>query len=359
MNNYLHITPHGRVEAMPQGLRAALDMHLARARAINSVNPVGELTRRMDSAGIGALASRFGVRQDSAEAQLRQLEHIRAKALEEPIPPTNAMKLWRTVRDTPVGANSVTVRRFVEQGEAQFYRGGDVSASVGIRQHEETWKVQHIVTSLRFTLFEQQASDFARLTRYARLVRGARRAIEQFHNDKLFNGSTASRFLGLANYPYLARKVSATNFYADGSTAADDVLAELNAAANYPAQQSKQAMSPNRCVTSLRVRDYLMNTRIGSVNDTTIGEFFGRTNAYIDTIDAAHELRDIGGTGMDGVLFYNDDPDTIAIDVPQDFTPLPLQTFGFDSTQYFYMSTAGLQAYNVGNCLMLLVPAAA
>ncbi len=359
MSNYLHITPHGRVEPMPAGLQAAVNAHLARARGVRHADPVGTLTQRMDSAAIGAIAERYGVRSDSAEAQLRQLEHVRARALEEPIPPMNAMRLWRTVRDTPVGANSVTVRRFVEQGEAQFYKGGDVSATVHLQQDEETWKVHHIVTSLRYSLFEQQASDFAGLNRYARMVRAARRAVEQFHNDKLFNGATANRFLGLANYPYLARKISSTNFYADGSTAAADVLAALNDAANYPAQQSKQAMAPNRCATSLRVRDYLMNTRIGSVNDTTIGEFFGRTNAYINEIDAAHELRDIGGTGMDGVLFYSDDQDTVAIDVPQDFSPLPLQTLGFDSMQYFYMSTAGLQMYNAGNALLLLVPAAA
>ena len=352
---------NGRPEAADSRLQAAI---LETLQAAHRSHPgrrdaLSLYGSRADARFLPQHARRLGMRADAGVAMLRQYEYVKKNILEEPLPPQNAFKLFRVLNETPVGARTVTARRFARVGEAAFYRGGQQVPGVQLSQGEETWPVHHIVTSVRTDIFEQASANFAGIDAMPRLTRTAYITIDQFLNDNLFSGNEDIKFLGLMNQPYLARATSGVNYYADGSTSADTVLADLNKWANWPAQNSRQAFAPNRCAASPRVRDFLMTTPRSTGTDTTIGQFFGNTNAYIQQIDAAHELVDVGGSKVDGILFYRDDVDTAAIDMPQAPTQLPLQTLGFENVIYFYASCAGLQFYNVGNAILVLVNASA
>ena len=146
--------------------------------------------------------------------------------------------------------------------------------------------------------------------------------------------------------------------FATGGGTVTQILGVLNDAANYPQEVSGSTFAPNRAVTSERVRNFLMNTRLGTVNDTTIGEFFTKNNEHINAIESAHELKDFGGTDVDAILFYNDDVDGISNELVQGITPMPAQIFGFESITYIYMSHGGLIMRDSGNNILLLVPVA-
>lgn len=317
---------------------------------------------RIDANGptLRRLADRGGMRMDAFNDGgglhlPRQLEHIHSRALEEAKPVPNGLSLFRISNEVPPGARTHTVRRFLEDGEVAVYRGGTDVPRVGVSQVEEEFPVRHYVTSFATNHFEMLSSNFANTSEAERKMRSARRIMESFLNRMIWGiGPNEEHGLfGVLNYPWLAKKIASVLF--DGSAAVDDVLTELQDAANFPAQQSKATFSPNRMVTSTRVRDYLMNTRLGSVNDTTIGEFFARNNEHINTIEGAWELRDIAGTGVDGILFYNDSEDGITNEMVQGLTPLPIQHFGFEDITYLYASHGGIIMRDAGNNILLLV----
>lgn len=362
MSQVLEILPNGRAVPFRHAgavlgvVNAAIAKHGPRTDALDRY--------RVDSNAVRmrVMAEQAGVRTDAFNDGgglhlPRQLEHIHQRVLEEKRPVPNGLSLFRISNEVPVGARTHTVRRFLEDGEAAVYRGGTEVPRVGVSQVEEEFPVRHYVTSFATNHFEMLSSGFANTNEAQRKMRSARRIMESFINRMTWGigSNDAHGVYGVLNYPWLAKKIASVLF--DGSAAVNDVLAELQDAANYPSQQSKSVFMPNRCVTSTRVRDYLMNTRLGSVNDTTIGEFFTRNNEHIDRIEGAWELRDIAGAGVDGILFYNDSEDGITNEMVQGLTPLPIQSFGFEDITYLYASHGGVIMRDAGNNILLLVTA--
>lgn len=287
-------------------------------------------------------------------AMARQLEHIYSEVLRESYPAQNAFALFPMDTSVPPGAKTHTVRRIYQDGEAGFYEGGEEVPRVGISQQEETFAVKHIVTSFNYSLFEQLSTAFANIALVAELLRTARDIIMEFANRVFWYGDTSVKLYGILNYPWLPVKVVSTPF--DGSADADDVLGEINAVANFPKEESKATMSPNTFVTSPRARNYLMTTPRGATTDTTIGEFWLRTNGLgITKIEEAWELQGAGPGGTDGMLFYRRDRLGVCLVVPQGFTTLPVQSLGFEDTTFAYMSVGGAIMRDVGNNILAWV----
>jgi len=290
-------------------------------------------------------------------ALARDLDFVHQKVLEEASPANNALNMFATGTGIPQGARTHSVRRLLYDGEAAWHRGGNNAPRVGVRQKEEQFPVRHIVTSVEMNLFEMMSSNFANLNAYQRKLRGARKVMEKFLNHALWNGDEDQGYKGVLNYPYLAKKTAATAF--DGSATAAAMLAELNSAANYPGEQSGAVFMPNRMVTSPRVKNLLMQTQNSTASDTTLGEYFLRNNDEIARIEAARELKDFNGvSGVDAILFYNDEPDSISHETVAGIQILPRQVFGFDEVTYMYMSTGGIVMRDAGNNILLLVTAA-
>lgn len=344
---------------------ARLAQHAARfdsiVKEMKTANP--EIAFRIDSA-LKTAAKAANLREDafSASAGLhmaRQLEHVYAEVLREAYPMQNAFTLFPIDSSVPAGARTHTVRRVYQDGDAAVYRGGQSPIPrVGVSQQEEQFPVRHYVTSFVYSLFEQLSSAFANSGLVSELLRAARDIIQEFANQKTWYGDDTNGIYGVLNYPWLPKKVVAVAF--DGSADPDDVIAELNALANFPQENSKATYRPTALVVSTRVYNYLMNTPRGSVNDTTIGEFWLRTNSCgIKSIEQAWELQGVGPGGTDGVLFYRADRLGISNVIPQGFTTLPVQTLGFEDTTFAYMSHGGVIMRDVGNNILGWVDAEA
>ncbi len=341
---------HGGMRALQQRMDAAYyDNQIAN-------NPMNrERADRCDGIHVGERADAFGEANGLHIA--KDLEYVHARALEEKTQPLNFFKFFRTGDGIPAGARTHTVRRFFTQGEAKFYAGaGSNVPTVSLTQAEEEFPVRHIVTSFETNVFEMMSSGYAGVQEEQRKVRGARKIMDRFLNTVGWNGDAAANYYGVLSYPYLAKKSAATPF--DGTAAsADDVLAELNAGANYAMEESGGTMMPNRCLTSIRVRNYLMQTQRSTASDKTIGQLFIEQNETINAIESARELRDVGGTGIDGILFYNDDKDSVCHETAGGVQMLPAQAHQFSSVRFMYMSSGGIVMRDAGNNLLLLVTA--
>jgi hypothetical protein len=324
---------------------------------------VARYSRRMDAITIPAMLTAKGIRMDAFEGGgvhlPRQLEHIHTRVLEEKHPVPNGLSMFRTGSSVPPGARTHTVRRFFDDGEVAVYRNGSDIPRVGVAQAEEEFVVRHYVTSMETDHFELLSSNFANTSEEERKTRSARKVMELFLNRMTWGigPNDAHNIYGVINYPWLAKKVAAVPFIE--TTAVNDILKELREAADFPEEESDSVFMPNRMATTSRVRNFLMQKRLGSVNDTTIGQFFIATNAHINAIEEAWELKGIAGDDVDGILFWNDSEDGVSNEIVQSMTALPMQSFGFRNITFWYMSHGGVIMRDVGGNLLLLVTAVA
>lgn len=305
------------------------------------------------------------VRMDSQDTNgglflARQLESRAAKVLEEPRKPLNGLKLFRRNFEVKPGATSHSVSRVYERGAATIYRGGQRPVSrVTLTQREEIFPARHLVDAFPFSVFEQASADFASFPLFDRGIRAAKRAIDELENELVWNGSSADGIKGILNYPWLDKKVVSTAFSATADV--DAMCAEILALIEYPENNSQQAMQANSIGMSHKLYNFLARTRVkdstGNGSGTTALKFIAENNSAkipLERFYKCNELADlsIGGSTVQGVFVFNDDEDVIRVVDIQPTTPLPLQSVGFESTQYMYRTFGGVVMPDVGACVL-------
>jgi hypothetical protein len=341
----------GEVSLPPAQIEDALPLFDA------GVAQIGSDRFRVDAeAGIRRMDSVIGRRRDAASdvgALATDLTFRRKRILEEPRAVPNSFKLFFMDQEVHPGAKQHTVVYGLGGGEAAVHRAGGKIPRVSGSYLEDSFGIVHIATSFTEDYFSKQSADFTGRNQADRDFRTCVRVLEEKANQINWFGHEPSKIFGMLTYPRLLKRTVGTAF--DGTALPTDVLDALNALANYPVENSRGTMKPTRMVTSERVRNYLMSTRLGTVSDVTIGEFFVRNNEFIRKIESAWECKDAGGAGVDGILCYNDDRDSAAIVVPQGITTLPPYTLGLETTTIVVMTLGGAAMFLPGNNILGLV----
>jgi hypothetical protein len=292
----------------------------------------------------------------SAGAFPRDFEHIYNEILTEERRPLNWQSLFRMDGRVPLGARTHTVRRRLGTGDTAVYRGGVEIPVVRGSRVEEDFRVIHLVTSVMVDWFEMLSDSFAGRNSFADDTRDAVRFLEERANTIAFNGDAPSQVFGVFDYPHLSKSVSAVAFTA-AAVSADPAgtRAELNRLANFAIENSGGTFRPNRFVTSIRIRNVLMQTKnsVTGGTDTSVGDFWLRGQPDINQIESAHEMRGVGPNGEDGLLFYDDQLQSTAFVLIQPPTALPAHAVTALQNQTVYVMTlGGMVMRNVGNNLL-------
>lgn len=289
----------------------------------------------------------------------RQLEFVHSEILREEHPVPTALQMFPTGSGIPLGARTHTVRRINQTGEADWYRGdGTPVGRVSYARDEVSFPVRTLVTSFDTDVFQMQSMAYANVNDVAERLRSARDLLELKLGEYLWSGDNRVDFYGINNFPYLPRRVAATAF--DGTATPADVIAELNNAASYAYEASKQVFFADSIAMSPRVHRYLSTTQFSTASDTTILEYFIRTNPRIQSarVMEAHELENLGGVvGTDGIFFFRAGKEFVANETAGGIQVLPPQFSGFRQQTFLYLQTGGVVMRKLGNQLMLEVVA--
>ena len=339
---------------------------LGRRDGITPTSAMGHLRREENVRRFDAMGRTLAeTRNDSFEAgmgfyQARQLEQIYPTVLREEYPKRNAMTLFNIDTSISPGVRYHTVQRIYDQGEIAVYRAGLKVPTVNVAAYEERFPIKHYVTSIVYDLFEALSSGYANTSKIAEMMRVARDIMEEFVNFRSWYGADAEGFFGVLNYPWLRKKIIAQGMYS-GAVASDgdkqsivDAVLELW---HTPADDTLSTFSPTDMAVSGRLIRFWKRTYFNSVKETVfsrIADIVGEAN-----IHEASELKGVGPGGTDGILCYRKDRLGISNTIVQPMTGLPLQEFGFDSRQFFYMTHGGVIMRNVANNILGWVEAEA
>ena len=282
---------------------------------------------------------------------LRQLEYIFSKVLEEKHKLPSALAHFPITSEVPIGARTYTTRMTTAQGEAVFVRGSNYPMVNGGQStvKELSRPVRYIGTNVRMNIFETLSAGFANVDLFARNMRAARRAEEELKNRAAWYGSPADDLWGILNYPSLPKMVIGTAF--DGTASGDAVNKAMITMQAYPQVVSGMVFETDSVIMSPRVDNFLANTRISSITDTTIKKFFLDNHPGFRWL-VAWELQGVGPGGTDGMFWYRNDPEAISIVNVQGLTPLPVQYVGYDQITPMYSAFGGVKMDFVGNNLL-------
>lgn len=282
----------------------------------------------------------------------RELEFISARILQEKYPVQSSFLLFPRWPEAPVGAKKMTIQRESEQGEAHIYRGGKNIPRVSATKDEESFRMVPIVTSREMDIFDRMSDVFAGGRAEAARKRAARRAIMERVNQINWFGDSASGIHGVLTYPWLAKVESSVVIAPSTSDAA--IIAEINRVANWPSENSDEVFSPNRCVTSKRLRNRLANRKFDDTGKSLLDWIVGN-NEEISRIETAPEMKEpFSDAGVDGMLFYRDDPDSVALNMPFGIEDLPVQKEGFGEVVYTFTISGGAIMIDAGGNLLVL-----
>ncbi len=331
-----------------------------------SVDAIDRFRKRSDGAFIQDLVrqdARLHGRTDALEGAAggfpRDFEFMYEEILEEPRRPLNHSRLWQNDTRVPLGAKTHTVRRDLNSGDAKVTRTGTEIPVVRGSREEETFPVIYIAAAVEVNWFEQISNDFEGRNQFASDTRHALRVIDEKVNEIAFGGHAPSNMFGYLNYPHLAKSTSTQLYTAGGIIAAkENVVADLNAIANFPIEASGGIFQPNRMATSIRVRNRLFQTRNSDSSDTSIARFFLDGHETINEIVGVQELQGVGPNGEDAITVYDDSIQSTTLVMVQAPTAMPaFQIDSFRNQVVYIAAIGGVVMRDVGNNHLRFVPA--
>lgn len=281
--------------------------------------------------------------------QPRELEYQYQQVLEEKRPMLNGLRLFPVDTRVPAGARTHTVSRQYSQAEAVYYRNGVEVPLAQVSKDQEQFPVRYIVSGFETSDFENMSAAYAGGSPTPFKQRAAIRAIEEKMNRAIWYGDATEGLKGIFDYPYLQTRVAPYN-YATGTP--DDILADMHDAKNWPVENSREVFDPTAVVTSIRVRNKVMQRPRNTNSDMTVGQMWLRDNGSIQTIETAQECQGQGPSGEDAMLFYRPEMETVAVVMPQGPTIMPEQRQGFMRRTYIWAAYGGVVLRDSGNVLL-------
>ena len=141
--------------------------------------------------------------------------------------------------------------------------------------------------------------------------------------DVAFFGDAPSGMKGLVNSDQVD-KIVPNKWFDGASTTTDEMLEILNEAPTRIVNGSNQKETPNTMLVPYDVYRIISTTARSTTSDTTVMEFFLRTNPFIRSIEPINELAASKSVlAKDRIICYDRSPEKLQLHIPQTLEFLP------------------------------------
>jgi hypothetical protein len=258
----------------------------------------------------------------------RQLEFIRTQNVEMRFPNFMARKLIPVKNDIDEGVLTITWRSYAPAGVAKLISSyADDLPRSDVTAEENTSKVHSIGNSYGFNIDEVAAAAYAGNSLDTKKAAAARRANEQEVERIASTGDARFNILGLLNQPNVLTYMppaGASTFTDWARKTGPEMLADLLGIVQGIVSTTNGIEKPNTVLLPETQMGLAMTTRIGTVSDTTVAEFFTKTRPGIELL-AWERLKGAGASGSDRMIAYYRDPNYLELNIPKEWTELDPQ----------------------------------
>ena len=253
----------------------------------------------------------------------RELEQVLARTFEVQYADIKYSSVLPISTEIGPGADSFTYRIFDAQGSMKLIqdKASDLPRADVLRK-EVTHQVRSLGASFAYTIQETRAAAMVPgMNLEQRRANAVRRAYEEKVQDVAYFGESAVSMDGFFNNANVDKTVPDKWF--DTATT-DEMLELLNEAPTSIVQGSNMKESPNTMLVPYDVYRIISTTPRSSTSDTTVLEFFLRTNPFIRSIEPINEL-DAGKSELtkDRIICYDRSPEKLQLHIPRTLEFLP------------------------------------
>lgn len=275
-----------------------------------------------------------------------QLEQMRTKVYEAPMPLLKAREFLPVESDIDPGAETFAYERQAEVGEAEEVTNmGDDPVSVETLAEKKINTVVEIANSFYWSLHDIERAARAGRPLSARKLTAARRSFERGLDKIAAYGSKSGKIAaGACNFTVgedegevRATTVGTAADWADATRDPEGMLADLNRLVREQITDSGETMRGNVLLLPTVHQQAVAQTRMGDINSQTVLAAFLEANPQIDAVEAWERLTGVDDSG--GPLTYAElgtgdqsrgllmvrDPDVLSLVIPLDFQLVPMQ----------------------------------
>ena len=278
----------------------------------------------------------------------RELETILSRSFEVEYADIKYSQVLPISTEVASGSDSYTYRIFDAQGSNEDdCRQGQVIflalTSCGRKSpclFAALGRVLHIQSKRRGLLLRCPGMNLEQ-----RRANAVRRAYEEKVQDVAFFGDAPSGMKGLVNSDQVD-KIVPNKWFDGASTTTDEMLEILNEAPTRIVNGSNQKETPNTMLVPYDVYRIISTTARSTTSDTTVMEFFLRTNPFIRSIEPINELAASKSVlAKDRIICYDRSPEKLQLHIPQTLEFLPPVRTGLEFTVASHARIGGTAVY--------------
>jgi hypothetical protein len=298
------------------------------------------------------------IRNDSVGLFLaRELESILARTFEVEYADIKYSSVIPVSSEVGNGADSFTYRVFDKQGSMKVI--GDKAKDLpraDVLRKEITHPVRSLGSSFAYTVQETRAASMVPgMNLEQRRANAVRRAYEEKVQEIAYFGDAPSGMKGFFNNNQVDKLVP-DHWFDTSDITTDEMLQLLNEPATRIVQNSNMKEMPNTMLVPYNVYRVISTTPRSSTSDTTVMEFFLRTNPMITAIEPINELeasKSGGALSKDRIVVYDRSPDKLQLHVPQPLEFFPPVRNELEFTVAAHARVGGLALYYPKSAIVL------
>jgi hypothetical protein len=239
-----------------------------------------------------------------------ELTQIMTQAYERKYPKLKARELIPLKPGMNPGAMSWSFDRWNQVGEADWIGGNAADFNrVDVSKDRETNPIRMIAIAYGYSVEELLAAQFAGVPLDQRKANAAMRAMMVKENTILLYGDSGRGIPGLLTESKIPQIILPFGDWT-AATAADNILADMNAVANAVWIQSAENHEPNTLLMSLDDYNIVSQKPRSTTSDTTVLEYFLRTSPFIRDVRPLREMGSVPGIGR-CLMAYERDPENL------------------------------------------------
>ncbi len=290
------------------------------------------------------------IRNDNAVGVFlaRELETILSRVFEVQFADIKYSQLIPISTEVGTGSESFTYRVYDKQGSMKVIadRAQDLPRADVLRK-EVTHPVRSLGASFAYTIQETRAASMVPgMNLEQRRANAVRRAYEEKVQEIAYFGDKASGMKGFFNNDQVDKLVPDKWF--EGATTTDEMLELLNEPATRLVQNSNMKEEPDTMLVPYSVYRRISTTPRSTTSDTTVMEFFLRTNPMITAIEPINELEATKSGGYlpkDRIIVYRRNPDKLQLHIPQPLEFFPPERRGLEFSVAAHARIGGMALY--------------
>jgi hypothetical protein len=279
------------------------------------------------------MATRLDTQAAAGVFLQNELRHILPKVFEKEYPEYPYSRILPISNEVPEGADTYKYDLFDRVGDFDLVSdAGDDLPTSDVKRGEVVNNIRQYGGGFRYTTDEIRKAAFAKISLEQRRANATRASYEERANKVALFGQAGTGLKGFFNHPAVDKLVM-TGSNSDGwfdaaNITGDQMVAILNEGVTYQGNSTKMVEKPDTYLVPFSVYRKISTTRIGSNSDTTVLDFFLKTNGTIKQVEPINELdtaNSFGNLSASRMVLYNRSSEKLEFHISMPLTFLPPQ----------------------------------